>query len=133
MAAKGRERTKRRVTDSLKEHLGILGKVKVGEALLWGGLGYFGGDLLEGSGLAGAIVEKVPGLKDLATYAPGNATYGEIANKLIGTVTFGDALYHGATGKAGARDVNVLIPYSLGAAFDPTMPAGKAGGNSDWA
>lgn len=104
------------------------GKIKWGEAALAALTGYFGGDVLEGSGLAPMLYYEYPQTRPyLFTYAQGS-TYGDSLNKDLGMVAGAKVVYDVVKHhKLSSEDTNLLIPYIIGTVFDKN----KSDGTSD--
>ena len=117
---------------------GFMGKIKWGEAALAALVGYEGGNLLDSTGLPTMLASNSkigPYLYEQSLGAKtvdSGITYGKIINKDLGLVAGAKVVYDVVKHrKLEDMDLNILIPYVIGTAFDKTSPKGSSGGG-DW-
>jgi len=105
-----------RTRKGVKNFLG--GKIKWGEAALFGLLGYEMGNVLQGSGVPEYLYNKYPMFQE-AVNASTAADSGDFINKILGLGTGGKVLYDGfVDGKVSDNDLSILLPYTIGTVFD---------------
>lgn len=101
---------------SIKNVLG--GKIKWGEAALFGLLGYEMGNVLQGSGLPEYLYSKYPMFAEAVNNSDAKDS-GDFINKILGVGTGGKVLYDGLVeGKVTNNDLSILLPYTIGTVFD---------------
>lgn len=113
------------------------GKIRWGEALLSGIIGYEGSTILDSTGLPVVLSNTQVGKylydQSVAMKSAGvsDVTYGKVINKDLGFVALAKVGYDVIRGKRLAdMDINVLVPYAIGTVFDPQKKL--SGGGNVW-
>jgi len=111
-------RSARKVSRRARAKNFLGGKIKWGEAALFGALGYEMGNVLQGSGIPEYLYNKYPMFQE-AVNASDAKDSGDFVNKILGLGTGGKVLYDGLVdGKVSDNDLSILLPYTLGTVFD---------------
>lgn len=115
-AEKAARRSAVRKSGRIKSMLG--GKIKWGEAALFGLLGYEMGNVFQGTGIPEYLYSKYPMFAEAVNGSTAKDS-GDFLNKLLGLGTGGKVLYDGLVdGKVKDADLSILLPYTLGTVFD---------------
>lgn len=121
---------KTRSKSSVKNFLG--GKIKWGEALLFGVLGYEMGNVLQGSGAPEYLYQKYPMFQEAVNSSTAKDS-GDFINKLLGLGAGGKVLYDGmAKGKVTDGDLSILLPYTLGTVLDSNKKGSSVSNGERW-
>ena len=106
----------------------VSGKIKWGEALLFGALGYEMGNVLQGSGLPEYLYNKYPIFQEAVNNSTAKDS-GDFLNKILGLGSGGKVLYDGMVeGKVSSDDLSILLPYTIGTVFDANKSASSPTG-----
>jgi len=115
---------------SVKNFLG--GKIKWGEALLFGVLGYEMGNVLQGSGAPEYLYNKYPMFAEAVNLSSAEDS-GDFINKLLGLGAGSKVLYDGmAKGKVTDGDLSILLPYTLGTVLDANKKGLSVSNGERW-
>ena len=126
-------RRERRSESRKKSSIGskIMGNIKLGEAALFGVLGYEMGNVLQGTGIPAYMQNHYPGFQNIVTNSPA-ADGGDLINKWIGAVAGVDVLYDGYKGKINSSDLSIKLPYTIGTVFDKNKLKGSSNSSERW-
>ena len=126
-------RRERRSQTKAKSSIGskILGNIKVGEAALFGVLGYEMGNVFNGTGIPAYLRNHYPGFNNMIINSPA-ANAGDLINKMVGAAAGIDVLYDGYKGKINANDLSVKLPYTIGTVFDKNKLKGSSSSGERW-
>lgn len=109
----------------------LANKINLGEALLFGALGYEMGNVIQGTGLPTYLTGKYPALQK-AWEMSGAKDGGDMINKWIGAGAGAKVLYDGAEGKISEKDLSAYLPYTIGTVFDANKKSSSNNNGARW-